>query len=146
MSCGCNDTSLGLVNCNDGCQDCPPTNAVGLTDCPPSAEKCESIILADCVKYVGPNLPSLSIVNGMRLKTALVALNFKLTGTMTAKTYTITVSSTQTVTLVEYIAKDGSLQTKSVSKDQSPQTICAQENSPVKISGSGVISAAGAVC
>lgn len=147
MSCaGCNDNPLPLANCNDGCEDCQPTNAVGLPPCPPNSEPCEEVTLTGCVKYVGPNLPTLGITNGMRLKQAFAALNLALTESLITKKYTITVSNTQSTTVVEYINLDGELATASVSSAQSPIVICAQEGSPVKMSGSGVLSAIGQVC
>lgn len=145
MAClGC--TGLPLANCNDGCADCDPTNAVGLPDCPPSSEPCEDLLYSKCVKYAGPNLPTLGITNGMRMKDALIALNKKLTVSQVSKTYTITVSSAQTTTIVEYIDVNGLFQTKSVSKDQSPQSICAQNESAVIISGTGILTNTGANC
>lgn len=147
MSCGCYDSNgIPLVNCNGGCAPCDPTNAVGLPDCPPSAESCEDILYGNCVKYVGPNLPALGITNGMRLKAALIALNTVLNTTVSTKAYTITVTTSQNKTTVEYIDIDGALQTAVVSSTQSPVTICARINTPVIISGTGTIVNTGVNC
>ena len=131
------------------CIGCPDISSVPvsftLPDCP-DGSKCEEYSFTDCVQYTGPNLPSIEVTNEMALKDILVKLNKKLTSTLIAKTYTITVSTSQSTTVVEYINNIGNLVTKSVSSTQSPQTICAQEGSPVKISGSGVLSEAGSLC
>jgi hypothetical protein len=74
MSCGCNDTPLPLGNCNDGCADCPPTNAINLTPCV-NGEPCEEIIGTDCAKFIGANLPALGILDGDRLTTILTKLH-----------------------------------------------------------------------
>jgi hypothetical protein len=79
MSCGCNDTALPLVNCNDGCADCPPTNAINLPPCI-GGEACDEISFTDCVKFAGPNLPALGILNGDRLITVLTKLHKVLNG------------------------------------------------------------------
>ena len=42
MSCGCNDTPLPLGNCNDGCADCPPSNATNLPPCI-GGEACDEV-------------------------------------------------------------------------------------------------------
>jgi hypothetical protein len=75
MACGCNDTALPLANCNDGCDDCPPTNATNLPDCPDDSEPCEELVYADCLKYKGCNLPALGITNNMRMVTLLTTLH-----------------------------------------------------------------------
>lgn len=75
MACGCNDTALPLANCNDGCDDCPPTNATNLPDCPDGSEPCEELVYTDCTKYKGPNLPVLEITNNMRLIEILTKLH-----------------------------------------------------------------------
>jgi hypothetical protein len=82
----------------------------------------------------------------MRLKTALIALNAVLNTTVSSKTYTITVSTSQTKTTVEYINLEGVLQTAVVSSTQSPVNICARLNTPVIISGTGTIINTGANC
>lgn len=129
-----------------GCPDVPSVPvSFTLPDCP-DGSNCEEYSYSDCVQYTGPNLPSLQVTSNMALKDILVKINAKLTSAMVAKSYTITVSTSQTTTVVEYINNLGNLVSKSVSSAQSPQTICAQEGSPVKISGTGVLSAAGALC
>lgn len=75
MACGCNDTSLPLVNCNDGCDDCPPTNLVNLPDCPQGSEPCEELVYSECTIYKGPNLPALGINNLDRFITVLTKLH-----------------------------------------------------------------------
>lgn len=130
------------------CQSCNETLTIPNTTLPPcpAGSPCEEFTLAGCTKYVGPNLPNAGVTNGMTLKEILVAINKKVNQATPSKTYTITVATDQTVTVVEYINHNGVFVSKSVSKDQSPQTICAQEGSPVKISGTGVLSAAGNTC
>ena len=129
-----------------GCTDVPSVPvSFTLPDCP-EGSNCEEYSFVDCVQYTGPNLPTLEVTNNMSLKEVLVLLNKKLTVSMIAKTYTITVTTSQTTTVVEFINNLGQLVTKSVSSAQSPVTICAQEGSPVKISGSGTLSAPGALC
>lgn len=131
------------------CVGCPDISSVPvsftLPDCP-DGSNCEEYSLAECIQYTGANLPALEVTDQMGLKEVLVKLNKKLTATMVAKSYTITVTTAQTTTVVEYINNLGNLVTKSVSSAQSPVIICAQEGSPVKISGSGTLSAAGALC
>lgn len=131
------------------CQGCPEISSVPvsftLPDCP-EGSNCEEYSLADCIQYTGPNLPSLEVTNEMALKDVLVKLNKKLTTSLVAKSYTITVTTAQSTTVVEYINNLGNLVSKSVSSAQSPVTICAQEGSPVKISGLGTLSAPGALC
>lgn len=124
-----------MSNCSP-CNDCPPENVVNLPECE-GGEPCEEILNSSCVKYTGANLPNLGVEDGMRLKAVLVALN-KLYP-ITTTDYTITVLTTQKTTVVEYIDASGDLQSISVSKDQSPQTITAQTDSPVIISGTGTV-------
>jgi hypothetical protein len=133
---------MSCVGCSDSSQ--VPVSFT-LPDCP-EGSNCEEYSMLECVHYTGPNLPSLEVTNEMGLKDILVKINKKLTNTMVAKTYTITVTTSQSTTVVEYINNLGNLVSKSVSSAQSPQTICAQEGSPVKISGSGTLSAAGSLC
>lgn len=129
-----------------GCTDVPSVPvSFTLPDCP-DGSNCEEYSFTDCVQYTGPNLPSLEVTNNMPLKEVLAKLNKKLTTSMTAKSYTITVTTSQTTTVVEFINNLGEIVSKSVSSAQSPVTICAQEGSPVKISGSGTLSDAGALC
>lgn len=147
MSCaGCNDTALPLTNCNDGCEDCQPTHAVGLPDCPPNSESCEEIHLANCLKYVGPNLPTLGVTNGMRLNVALAAINYYLTPVKVYKNHTITVTPVQTKTTVQYVDKFGVLQIVIVSPSSNVTTICALEGTVTKMSGSGTIAATTTNC
>lgn len=97
MSCGCNDTSLPLSNCNDGCADCPPSNAVNLPPCP-AGEPCDEIAYTDCIKFTGPNLPALGIVNGDRLLTVLTKLHKVLNGLVTPTIPLISYTATSTTT------------------------------------------------
>ena len=105
MSCGCNDTSLPLANCNDGCADCSPTNAINLPPCP-GGESCDEIAFSDCVKFVGPNLPALGISNGDRLLTILAKLhkvvNSVIQQPIILANYTAT-STTTTPLVVSYL-------------------------------------------
>lgn len=105
MSCGCNDSSLPLTNCNNGCADCSPTNVVNLPPCA-AGEACEEITFTDCVKFGGPNLPALGIFNGDRLITVLTKLHKVLNGlispTITLANYTAT-STTTTPLVVSYL-------------------------------------------
>lgn len=130
------------------CSSCNENLSIPSTTLPPCPQgsPCEEFYETDCTTYKGPNLKTLGINSGMSLKAALVALNKKLTTTFVTKTYTITVLTTQSTTVVEYVNYQGDLVSKSVSSAQSPQTICAHEGSPVKLSGTGVLSAAGATC
>jgi len=148
MACqGCNDTPLPLTNCNEGCADCAPTHAVGLPDCPPSSEPCEDLSFSECLKYTGPNLPTLGITNGMRLKTALAALNVILLGANpVAKNHIITVTAVQKKATVEYLSKIGVITSITVTDTTSPQTICALNNTPAVVSGSATISVTSVVC
>lgn len=97
MSCGCNDTSLPLSNCNDGCADCSPSNAVNLPPCP-GGEACDEIAYADCIKFSGPNLPALGIANGDRLITVLTKLHKVLNGLVTPTIPLISYTATSTTT------------------------------------------------
>ena len=105
MSCGCNDTALPLANCNDGCADCSPTNVVNLPPCV-GGESCDEILFSDCVKFAGPNLPALGILNGDRLITVLTklhkVLNAVISPTITLANYTAT-STTSTPLVVSYL-------------------------------------------
>lgn len=130
------------------CTSCNENHTIPTTTLPPcpAGSPCEELNFTDCTRYKGPNLVSLGVTNDMSLKQVLIALNKKLTQAFSSKTYTITVSTTQTTTVVEYINHLGALVTKSVSSAQSPQSICAQDGSPVKVSGTGVLSVAGSPC
>jgi hypothetical protein len=105
MSCGCNDTSLPLSNCNDGCADCSPTNTVSLPPCV-GGEACDEIAYTDCIKFSGPNLPALGISNGDRLLTVLTKLHKVLNGVIGSAipltNYTAT-STTATPMAVSYL-------------------------------------------
>jgi hypothetical protein len=97
MSCGCNDTPLPLGNCNDGCADCSPTNAVNLPPCI-GGEACDEIAFTDCVKFAGPNLPALKILNGDRLITVLTKLHRVLNGLITPTIPLVSHVATSTTT------------------------------------------------
>jgi hypothetical protein len=105
MSCGCNDTALPLANCNDGCADCPPSNAINLPPCV-GGEPCDEILFTDCVKFSGPNLPALGINNGDRLLTVLTKLhkvvNSVIDTAVPLASYTAT-STTTTPMVVSYL-------------------------------------------
>jgi hypothetical protein len=107
MACGCNDTSIPLVNCNDGCDDCSPTNLVNLPDCPEGSEACEEIVYADCTAYKGPNLPALGILNNDRFISVLTKLhkvvNNLITPSVSVQTYTLTNTSSTTAYKVTYL-------------------------------------------
>ena len=124
MSCGCNDTPLPLGNCNDGCADCPPTNAINLTPCV-KGEVCEEIIGTDCAKFIGANLPALGILDGDRLTTILTKLhkvvNSVLLTPITLANYTAT-STTTTPMVVRYLGL-GPVYTSAVGATSSSTTI-----------------------
>ena len=122
--------------CNP-CNDCPPSVSYTLPDCP-AGESCEEILGSKCVKYTGPNLPSLGVVNGERLKDVIIKLYKAINTTVATKTYTIIVNSAQSKTTVEYLDASEVLTSVSVNADAS-LTICAIENTPVVISGSGFL-------
>lgn len=96
MSCGCNDTALSLENCNP-CADCPPANAVSLPPCV-GGEPCDEISTADCVKYVGANLPALGILDSDRLKTVLTKLHKVVNGLLNSPVALINYTATSTTT------------------------------------------------
>lgn len=96
MSCGCNDTPLPLQNCNP-CSDCPPTNAINLPPCV-GGEPCDEVSKADCVKYVGANLPALGILDGDRLITVLTKLHKVVNALLTTPIALTTYSATATTT------------------------------------------------
>jgi hypothetical protein len=107
MSCGCNDTPLPLGNCNDGCADCPPTNAINLTPCA-GGEPCDEIVKSDCTKLVASNFPALGILDGDRLTTILSKLHKLINSNntfltpITRATYVAT-STTTTPMVVRYL-------------------------------------------
>jgi hypothetical protein len=57
------------------CQDCPPSGVTYTLPTCPQGEKCEEVSKTDCVKYVGPNLPALDILNDDRLIKILTKLH-----------------------------------------------------------------------
>lgn len=105
MSCGCNDTALPLGNCNDGCEDCSPTNAINLTPCI-GGEPCDELIASNCTKLIGANLPALGILDGDRLTTILNKLHKLINGMITPAILRATYVATSTTTiplLVRYL-------------------------------------------
>lgn len=105
MSCGCNDAALPLANCNDGCADCQPTNTTSLTPCI-GGETCDELIVSDCTKLVGANLPALGVLDGDRLTTILSKLHKLINNTLvtpiTRATYVAT-STTTVPMIVRYL-------------------------------------------
>lgn len=124
------------MSCNP-CNDCPPEVSYTLPDCP-GGESCEEILNGNCVKYTGPNLPSLGITSGERLKDVLIKIYKSLNSTVVTKTYTILVNSAQSSTTVEYLDANEVLATSTVTAGNST-TICAIENTPQLMSGSGFL-------
>ena len=124
MSCGCNDTALPLTNCNDGCADCPPSNATNFPPCV-GGESCDEVLFTDCVKFTGPNLPALGIVNGDRLLTVLTKLhkvvNSVIQSPIALTNYTAT-STTTTPLVVSYLGL-GPVYTSTVGATSSNATI-----------------------
>jgi hypothetical protein len=124
------------MSCNP-CNDCPPEVSYTLPDCP-GGESCEEILNGNCVKYTGPNLPSLGVSSGERLKDVLIKIYKSLNSAVVTKTYTILVNSAQSKTTVEYLDANEVLASVSVNKDDST-TICAIENTPQVMSGTGFL-------
>lgn len=124
------------MSCNP-CNDCPPEVSYTLPDCP-GGESCEEILNSKCVKYTGPNLPSLGITSGERLKDVLIKIYKSLNSAVVTKTYTILVNSLQSSTTVEYLDANEAFATETVTAGNSV-TICAIENTPQLISGSGFL-------
>jgi hypothetical protein len=125
-------------SCNQPC-NCSQTASTPLPQCSSAcsnSEKCEEMVLAHCVKYVGPNLPNLCVENGDRLIDILVSLNAQL-GAITTYEADLIVTANQETTLYKYIDEDGKMVCISVSFSQSPVCITAQQGSVVKISGGG---------
>lgn len=122
--------------CNP-CNDCPPDVSYTYPDCA-GGESCEEILNGNCVKYTGPNLPSLGVSSGERLKDVLIKLYKAINSVVVTKTYTILVNSLQSKTTVEYLDANEVLATISVNADDST-TICAIENTPQVMSGSGFL-------
>lgn len=124
------------MSCNP-CNDCPPEVSYTLPDCP-GGESCEEILNSKCVKYTGPNLPSLGITSGERLKDVLIKIYKSLNSAVVTKTYTILVNSLQSSTTVEYLDANEAFATETVTAGNSV-TICAIENTPQLMSGSGFL-------
>ena len=122
------------MSCNP-CNDCSSSVSYTLPDCP-SGESCEEISFAKCVKYIGPNLPSLGVSSGERLKDVLIKIYKSLNSAVVTKTYTVLVNSAQSSTTVEYLDATETLATITVTAGNT-STICAIENTPQLISGSG---------
>jgi hypothetical protein len=122
--------------CNP-CNDCPPDVSYTYPDCP-AGESCEEILNGNCVKYTGPNLPSLGVTSGERLKDVLIKLYKSINSVVATKTYTILVNSKQTKTTIEYLDANEVLASVSVNADDST-TICAIENTPQVMSGTGFL-------
>jgi hypothetical protein len=72
------------------------------------------------------------------LKDLIIKLYAAINTATTAKTYTILVNGLQSKTTVEYIDANEAFATVTVNSDDST-TICAQENTPVVVSGSGFL-------
>lgn len=122
--------------CNP-CNDCPPSVSYTLPDCP-SGESCEEILNGKCVKYTGPNLPSLGVSSGERMKDVIIKLYKAINTTVATKTYTILVNSAQSSTTVEYLDSTETLATSTVTAGNTT-TICAIENTPQLMSGTGFL-------
>ena len=124
------------MSCNP-CNDCPPSVSYTLPDCP-GGESCEEIMNGNCVKYTGPNLPSLNISSGERIKDILIKIYKSINSVVVTKTYTILVTSAQSSTTVEYLDATETLASVTVTAGNT-QTICAIENTPQLMSGSGFL-------
>jgi hypothetical protein len=122
--------------CNP-CNDCPPEVSYVYPDCP-DGESCDEILGSKCVKYTGPNLPSLGVSSGERLKDVLIKLYKAINSTVLTKTYTILVNSSQKSTTVEYLDLNEALATVTVTAGNTT-TICAIENTPQLMSGTGFL-------
>lgn len=94
------------------CQDCPPSGVTYTLPTCPEGEKCQEVSKTDCVKYVGPNLPALDILNDDRLITVLTKLH-KVVNTLkgqsgvTLQNYTATCTppaGTSTPMVVRYLS------------------------------------------
>jgi hypothetical protein len=121
------------------CSDCSSTSSVNYTlpDCP-SGELCDDIQAADCVIYKGPNLPSLSVSHGDRIKDILIKIYKSINTTVVTKTYTILVNSSQSSTKVEYLDANEALASSIVAAGATT-TICAIENTPQVMYGTGFL-------
>lgn len=119
------------------CNDCPPEVSYTYPDCP-AGESCDEILGSKCVKYTGPNLPSLGVSSGERLKDVLIKLYKAINSVVLTKTYTILVNSSQKATTVEYLDANETLATATVAAGNTI-TICAIENTPQLMSGTGFL-------
>ena len=124
------------MSCNP-CNDCPPEVSYTYPDCP-DGESCDEILNGNCVKYTGPNLPSLGVSSGERLKDVLIKIYKSLNSVVVTKTYTILVNSSQKSTTVEYLDANEVLATATVTAGNTT-TICAIENTPQLMSGTGFL-------
>jgi len=124
------------MSCNP-CNDCPPDVSYTYPDCP-AGESCDEILNGNCVKYTGPNLPSLGVSSGERLKDVLIKIYKSLNSVVVTKTYTILVNSSQKSTTVEYLDANEALATATVTAGNTT-TICAIENTPQLMSGTGFL-------
>lgn len=124
------------MSCNP-CNDCPPEVSYTYPDCP-DGESCDEILGSKCIKYTGPNLPSLGVSSGERLKDVLIKIYKSLNSVVVTKTYTILVNSSQKSTTVEYLDANETLATSTVTAGNTT-TICAIENTPQLMSGTGFL-------
>lgn len=93
------------------CQDCPPSGVTYTLPSCPEGEKCEEVSKTDCVKYSGPNLPALGILNEDRLITILTKLHnvvntLKGQSAITVQPYTATClppTGTTTPLVIKYL-------------------------------------------
>lgn len=124
----------------DPCNNCDGLTPVSYvyTDCV-GGEQCEDLMFAECVKYTGPNLANIGVTSGMKLKELLININKYVSGPTFMKTYTILVNALQSTTTVEYLDATNSWVTVSVTAAQSPVAICAMDDSPVVMSGTGFL-------
>jgi hypothetical protein len=96
-------------------------------------------MFAECIKYKGPNLPNIGVTSGMKLKELLININKYVGGPLFTKTYTILVNALQSATTIEYLDLNDGWVSVTVTSSTSPLAICAREDSPVLISGTGLI-------
>lgn len=124
------------MSCNP-CNDCNQTSlSYVYTDCV-GGEPCDELMFAECIKYKGPNLPNIGVTSGMKLKELLININKYVGGPQFTKTYTVLVNSLQSATTIEYLDLNDGWVSITVTASTSPSVICARENSPVIISGTG---------
>lgn len=124
------------------CPTCNPCNTflpLLSAPIPPcvGCEQCGETDNAECIVYKGPNLPSIHITDGMRLREILAVLN-KYAAAVVTTNYQIVVAPTLTARY-EYINASGAIVSVTVTGLTSPVTIVAQTNSPVLMSGTGTI-------